>query len=127
MHLKEILRILLYCKGISRVFVLILMNYNTLFSDRFLPDKAIDLVDEAGSRVRLRHAQVGLLLTYSRVRVLSSDGIPLSLDTVFLQHLQLPEEARELDKELRQITKDKNEAVRSQDFEKVVLLLCFLH
>ncbi|XP_064968076.1 chaperone protein ClpC1, chloroplastic [Musa acuminata AAA Group] len=56
-------------------------------SDRFLPDKAIDLIDEAGSRVRLRHAQ-------------------------------LPEEARELDKELRQITKEKNEAVRSQDFEK---------
>ncbi|KAL2935789.1 Chaperone protein ClpC1 chloroplastic [Bienertia sinuspersici] len=26
-------------------------------SDRFLPDKAIDLIDEAGSRVRLRHAQ----------------------------------------------------------------------
>jgi len=56
-------------------------------SDRFLPDKAIDLIDEAGSRVRLRHAQ-------------------------------LPEEARELDKELRQITKEKNEAVRGQDFEK---------
>ncbi|XP_051147954.1 ATP-dependent Clp protease ATP-binding subunit ClpA homolog CD4B, chloroplastic-like [Andrographis paniculata] len=56
-------------------------------SDRFLPDKAIDLIDEAGSRVRLRHAK-------------------------------LPEEARELEKELRQITKDKNEAVRSQDFEK---------
>ncbi|MQL96048.1 hypothetical protein Taro_028719 [Colocasia esculenta] len=56
-------------------------------SDRFLPDKAIDLIDEAGSRVRLRHAQ-------------------------------LPEEARELDKELRQITKEKNEAARGQDFEK---------
>ncbi|GLT39934.1 hypothetical protein SLA2020_140990 [Shorea laevis] len=56
-------------------------------SDRFLPDKAIDLIDEAGSRVRLRHAQ-------------------------------LPEEARELEKELRQITKSKNEAVRGQDFEK---------
>ncbi|BBH03613.1 CLPC homologue 1 [Prunus dulcis] len=27
-------------------------------SDRFLPDKAIDLIDEAGSRVRLRHAQL---------------------------------------------------------------------
>ena len=27
-------------------------------SDRFLPDKAIDLVDEAGSLVRLRHAKV---------------------------------------------------------------------
>ncbi|CAA0819890.1 Chaperone protein ClpC1- chloroplastic [Striga hermonthica] len=56
-------------------------------SDRFLPDKAIDLIDEAGSRVRLHHAQ-------------------------------LPEEAKELERELRQITKEKNEAVRSQDFEK---------
>ncbi|PWZ08725.1 Chaperone protein ClpC1, chloroplastic [Zea mays] len=56
-------------------------------SDRFLPDKAIDLIDEAGSRVRLRHAQ-------------------------------LPDEAKELDKELRQITKQKNEAVCGQDFEK---------
>jgi ATP-dependent Clp protease ATP-binding subunit ClpC len=27
-------------------------------SDRFLPDKAIDLIDEAGSRVRLRHSQL---------------------------------------------------------------------
>lgn len=36
---------------------------------------------------------------------------------------QLPEEARELEKELRQITKEKNEAVRSQDFEKVLSCL----
>jgi ATP-dependent Clp protease ATP-binding subunit ClpC len=34
--------------------------------------------------------------------------------------VQIPEEARELDKELKQITKQKNAAVRSQDFEKVV-------
>lgn len=34
-----------------------------LCSDRFLPDKAIDLVDEAGSRVRLQHAQVYCLST----------------------------------------------------------------
>ena len=33
--------------------------------------------------------------------------------------VQLPEEARELDKKLRGITKEKNEAVRGQDFEKV--------
>lgn len=56
-------------------------------SDRFLPDKAIDLIDEAGSRVRLQHAQ-------------------------------LPEEARELDKELRALLKEKDACVRSQDFEK---------
>lgn len=35
---------------------------------------------------------------------------------------QLPDEAKELDKELRQVTKDKNEAVRGQDFEKVPFL-----
>jgi ATP-dependent Clp protease ATP-binding subunit ClpC len=34
--------------------------------------------------------------------------------------VQVPEEARELDKELKQVTKQKNEAVRSQDFEKVI-------
>jgi ATP-dependent Clp protease ATP-binding subunit ClpC len=56
-------------------------------SDRFLPDKAIDLVDEAGSRVRLINSQ-------------------------------LPPAAKELDKELRQLLREKDEAVRSQDFDK---------
>merc|ERR1711998_553675 len=56
-------------------------------SDRFLPDKAIDLIDEAGSRVRLKHAQ-------------------------------LPEEARELEVQMRALLKEKEAAVRTQDFEK---------
>ncbi|WP_069790028.1 ATP-dependent Clp protease ATP-binding subunit [Cyanobacterium sp. IPPAS B-1200] len=56
-------------------------------SDRYLPDKAIDLVDEAGSRVRLLNSQ-------------------------------LPAEAKELDQELREVLKEKDEAVRSQDFDK---------
>jgi len=56
-------------------------------SDRFLPDKAIDLIDEAGSRVRLINSQ-------------------------------MPPAAKELDKELRRVLKEKDDAVRSQDFEK---------
>lgn len=56
-------------------------------SDRYLPDKAIDLIDEAGSRVRLINSQ-------------------------------LPPAAKELDKELRQILKEKDDAVRNQDFDK---------
>ena len=48
--------------------------------------QAIDLIDEAGSRVRLQHAQ-------------------------------LPEEARDLDKEYRAILKEKDALVRAQDFE----------
>lgn len=57
-------------------------------SDRFLPDKAIDLIDEAGSRVRLRHAQ-------------------------------LPEEAREFDKELKALLKEKDAAVRCASISMV--------
>jgi ATP-dependent Clp protease ATP-binding subunit ClpC len=56
-------------------------------SDRYLPDKAIDLIDEAGSRVRLITSQ-------------------------------LPPAAKELDKELRKVLKEKDDAVRSQDFDR---------
>jgi ATP-dependent Clp protease ATP-binding subunit ClpC len=56
-------------------------------SDRFLPDKAIDLIDEAGSRVRLINSQ-------------------------------LPPAAKELDKQLRQVLKEKDDAVRSQNFDR---------
>ncbi len=54
-------------------------------SDRYLPDKAIDLIDEAGSRVRLLNSK-------------------------------LPPEAKEVDKELRKVQKEKEEAVRDQNF-----------
>ena len=56
-------------------------------SDRFLPDKAIDLIDEAGSRVRLLNSK-------------------------------LPPAAKEVDKELRSVQMDKEDAVRDQDFTK---------
>ena len=56
-------------------------------SDRFLPDKAIDLMDEAGSRVRLINSA-------------------------------LPPAAKDLDKELRKVLKEKDDAVRGQDFGK---------
>ena len=56
-------------------------------SDRFLPDKAIDLIDEAGSRVRLMNSK-------------------------------LPPEAKEVDKELRTVQKEKEDAVREQDFTR---------
>ncbi|WP_287130936.1 ATP-dependent Clp protease ATP-binding subunit [Candidatus Cyanaurora vandensis] len=60
-------------------------------ADRFLPDKAIDLVDEAGSRVRLRASQ-------------------------------LPPSAKELDKELKRIMREKDDAVRSQDYDRAATL-----
>lgn len=56
-------------------------------TDRFLPDKAIDVMDEASSKVRLQ------------VSSLSPEG-------------------KELDKELRALIKEKEEAIRNQEFEK---------
>lgn len=56
-------------------------------TDRFLPDKAIDVLDEASSKVRLQ------------VSSLSPEG-------------------KELDKELRVLIKEKEDAIRNQEFEK---------
>ncbi len=54
---------------------------------RFQPDKAIDIIDEAGARARL------------------------SVTTV-------PDEIRELEKKVEEITKEKESAIQAQEFEK---------
>jgi len=55
-------------------------------NDRFLPDKAIDLIDEASSRVRL-------------------------------EKLKLPPELKELEAQKDELSKEKEAAIRNQDFE----------
>ncbi len=55
--------------------------------DRFLPDKAIDVIDEAGSRARLTQSMV-------------------------------PTELMEMSNAVEQITKEKEEAIANQEFEK---------
>jgi len=56
-------------------------------TDRFLPDKAIDVLDETGARVRLRVSSI------------------------------LPEAAKEAQAELKEVQKKKEEAVRDQKYE----------
>ncbi len=60
-------------------------------NDRFLPDKAIDLIDEAASKVRMRAYTV-------------------------------PDSLKKLEEEISAVSKEKEEAVRSQDFEKAATL-----
>ena len=60
---------------------------NRYISDRFLPDKAIDVLDEASSKVRLK------------------------------THI-VPANLKDLEEEIKNIAKEKEEAVISQDFEK---------
>lgn len=64
---------------------------NRYITDRFLPDKAIDLIDEASSRVRLA--------TYI-----------------------LPAEVKELEAKLLEISKEKEEAINAQEYEKAAQL-----
>ncbi len=60
-------------------------------ADRYLPDKAIDLIDEAASRVRLRRQTA-------------------------------PDDVKELENQLKQVTADKQEAVKNQDYERAAKL-----
>lgn len=59
--------------------------------DRFLPDKAVDLMDEAAARVRI-------------------------------QNLTAPPDIKELEDELKAVTREKDEAVNIQAFEKAIEL-----
>ena len=56
-------------------------------NDRFLPDKAIDLIDEASSKARIK--------TYV-----------------------MPDEIKKIEEEIENITKEKEEAIKVQEFEK---------
>ena len=56
-------------------------------TDRFLPDKAIDLIDEAASRIKMK--------TYTA-----------------------PDNIKELEDKLEDLSKEKDEAIRAQEFEK---------
>ena len=60
-------------------------------NDRFMPDKAIDLIDEAASKVRIK--------SYSE-----------------------PSDLKKLEEEIESIKKEKEEAIKIQDFEKAATL-----
>ncbi|KAJ52208.1 ATP-dependent Clp protease ATP-binding subunit ClpC [Clostridium tetanomorphum] len=60
-------------------------------TDRYLPDKAIDLIDEAASKVRI-------------------------------ENMIAPPDMKQLEEELEKITKEKEDAIRVQDFEKAAQL-----
>lgn len=60
-------------------------------TDRFLPDKAIDLIDEAGAKVRI-------------------------------ESLTTPPDLKNIEDELEKITKEKEDSIRVQNFEKAATL-----
>ena len=64
---------------------------NQYISDRFLPDKAVDVIDEAGSRARL-------------------------------QITTRPAELKQVEKDIEEVTQEKEAAIRSQEYERAAAL-----
>ncbi len=97
--------------------------------DRFLPDKAIDLIDEAASRVRIKHWTVPIALKEAR---LSEDNLRRDKDAALAtqqyefaaelrsRELQTEEKIKKLEEDWQaQLEKDKPE-VNEEDVAEVV-------
>ncbi len=70
---------------------------NRYITDRFLPDKAIDLVDEAASRLRIE-----------------IDSLPTEIDQLERRRLQLEIEKRALSKEKDKISKERRASIDAE-------------
>ena len=70
---------------------------NRYIADRFLPDKAIDLIDEAASRLRLEN-----------------DSLPSELDEIRRKTMQLQIEREALKKETDEASKQRLEKLEEQ-------------
>jgi ATP-dependent Clp protease ATP-binding subunit ClpC len=97
--------------------------------DRFLPDKAIDLIDEAASRVRIRHSTIPISLRQKREQ---ADSIRKDKEAAMStqqydyaaelrdRELQIDEEKKKLEDEWRSEQEQENVEVKKEDIAEVV-------
>ncbi len=97
--------------------------------DRFLPDKAIDLVDEAASRVRIRHSTIPITLRQVREQ---ADSIRKDKDAAMAtqqydfaaelrdRELQIDEKMKKLEDEWRSEQEQEDVEVKKEDISEVV-------
>ncbi len=97
--------------------------------DRFLPDKAIDLVDEASSRVRIKHGTMPLTLKEAKQLV---DSVRRDKDAAMKtqqydyaaelreRELQVEEKIRKLDEEWHTVREQEKPVVTPEDIAEVV-------
>ncbi len=97
--------------------------------DRFLPDKAIDLIDEASSRVRIRHSTIPISLRQTREQ---ADSIRKDKDAAMAtqqydyaaelrdRELQIDEKIKKLEDEWRSEQEQENVEVKKEDIAEVV-------
>jgi ATP-dependent Clp protease ATP-binding subunit ClpC len=97
--------------------------------DRFLPDKAIDLVDEAASRVRIRHRTMPITLKQAKEQ---GDNIRKDKDAALAtqqydyaaelreRELQIDEKIKQLEAEWRSEQEQEEVVVQKEDIAEVV-------
>ncbi|MFE2720869.1 ATP-dependent Clp protease ATP-binding subunit [Kitasatospora sp. NPDC059327] len=93
-------------------------------SDRFLPDKAIDLLDQAGARVRLRSlsGSTESMPVQDRITKLRRELEEAVSDEEFVRAANLKTELRQTEDELAAITESREEvvAVTAEDIAQVL-------
>jgi ATP-dependent Clp protease ATP-binding subunit ClpC len=97
--------------------------------DRFLPDKAIDLIDEAASRVRIRHRTMPITLKQAKEQ---GDNIRKDKDAALAtqqydyaaelreRELQIDEKIKQLEEEWRTEQEQEEVVVQKEDIAEVV-------
>jgi len=97
--------------------------------DRFLPDKAIDLVDEAASRVRIRHRTIPITLKEARQ---AEDSVRKDKDAALAtqqydlatekreQELQMEEKIKKMEEEWHAEQEQEGVVVTAEDIAEVV-------
>ena len=99
--------------------------------DRFLPDKAIDLVDEASSRVRIKHGAIPIALKEARQ---AEDRVREDKDTALAaqqydyatelrqRELQIEEKTKKLEEEWQAEQEQEQPVVTAEDIAEVVAM-----
>jgi ATP-dependent Clp protease ATP-binding subunit ClpC len=99
--------------------------------DRHLPDKAIDLIDEAASRIRIRSMSAPpryreLEEEIERVRKEKEDSIEAQefekAASLRDKERKLTQKKRELEEEIERVRKEKEDSIEAQEFEKAASL-----
>ena len=92
---------------------------NRYINDRFLPDKAIDLVDEAAARLRTEIDSLPVALDESKRRILQLEIEAQALSKE--EDDQSKERLAKLEEELAKLRKDNDELVKRWDEEKAAI------
>lgn len=88
--------------------------------DRFLPDKAIDLIDEAGARLNLTHSESDRSSIQERLDTIEKEKFKAAEKEDYERAAHLRHEEIQLEKQLEEANDDPSESVTSEDIQSLI-------